>query len=122
MLEGDVAVLVQLLRLVQLSTMEKEKVESRVRGIRSGGHCNLLVRKFSLGLIKKVHLSKVGNKGAHYVDYLGEGVPGKVPEFGKILVAGMEWRKRVTRDRVRLLWSLEGQCVDFFTLMQQGPL
>lgn len=33
-------------------------MESRVRGIRSGGHRNLLVRKFSLGLIKKVHLSK----------------------------------------------------------------
>ena len=57
----------------------------------------MLVRKFSLGLIKKVHLSKEGNKGAHCADYLGEGVPGKVPEFDKILVAEMEWIKRVTK-------------------------
>ena len=82
----------------------------------------MLVRKFSLGLIKKVHLSEEGNKGAHCADYLGEGVPGKVPEFDKILVAEMEWIKRVTRDRVGLLWSLEGQCEDFFTLVQQEPL
>lgn len=68
----------------------------------------MLVRKFSLGLIKKAHSSK-DLKETRELTVQIIWVPGKVPEFDKISVAGMEWMKRVTRDRVGLLWGLEGQ-------------
>ena len=81
----------------------------------------MLFRKLSLGLVKKVHSSK-DLKETRELTMQIIWVPVKVPEFDKVSVAGMEWMKWVTGDRVGPLWGLEGQCVDFFTLVQQEPL